>query len=86
LTRLGVLDKALNLFNEVEVPSGVLEELGKKRDRVYQELMKVINEGKIRVENIKRKFPKLGVGESSAIALALTKGKIVVLDDKKPGN
>jgi predicted nucleic acid-binding protein len=83
LTKLRVLNEALNLFSEVEIPSGVLEELERKKDEVYQELMRTINEGKIRIENVKRKLPRLGIGESSAILLALVKDKIVILDDKK---
>ena len=38
LVKLGVLDEALNLFSEVEVPSGVLEELERKRNNVHWEL------------------------------------------------
>ncbi len=73
----------LKLFSEVEVPSGVLEELERKRDEVYQELIRAINESSVRVENIRRRLPRLGVGESSAILLALARNKIVVLDDKR---
>lgn len=83
LAKLEVLSESLNLFSDVEVPSGVLEEIEKKRDEVYQELMRAIDEGKMRVENVKRRLPRLGIGESSAIFLALMKNKIVVLDDKR---
>ena len=83
LGKLGLLEKALSLFSEVEVPSGVLEEVERKRDVVYQELTRVIDEGRIRTEDVKRRLPRLGLGESSAILLALTRDKIVVLDDKR---
>ena len=83
LVELGILSETLNLFSEVEVPSGVLEELERKKDEVYQELTRAISEGRIRVEDVKRRLPRLGLGESSAILLALTRGKIVVLDDKR---
>ncbi len=83
LVKLGLLGKALSLFSEAEVPSGVLEELKRKKNRVYQELTRAIDEGRIRVEDIKRKLPRLGLGESSAILLALMKDKIIVLDDKR---
>ncbi len=83
LVKLGVLNETLNLFSEVEVPSGVLEELGRKKDEVYQELKGAISEGRIRVEGSKRRLPRLGLGESSAILLALTKDKIAVLDDRR---
>mgnify|MGYP000206231305 CR=1 FL=1 len=48
-----------------------------------QKLTRYINKGKIRVEYIKRRFPRLGLGESSAIFLSLMRSKIVVLDDKR---
>lgn len=83
LGKLGLLEKALSLFSEVEVPSGVLEEVKRKRDEVYQELTRVIDAGRIRTEDVKRRLPRLGLGESSAILLALTRDKIVVLDDKR---
>lgn len=83
LAKLGVLREALDLFSEVEVPSGVLEELGRKKDEVYRELMTCISEGRIRVEDVKKRLPRLGLGESSAILLALTRDKAIILDDKK---
>ncbi|RLF17493.1 MAG: hypothetical protein DRZ82_09750 [Thermoprotei archaeon] len=46
LTKLGVLEKALDLFSEVEVPDGVLEDLKRKKDEVYQKIIGYINEGK----------------------------------------
>ena len=83
LTKLGVLREALSLFSEVEIPYGVLKEIEKGDDEVHQELARLITEKKIYVEDIRRKLPRLGLGESSAIFLALVKKKIVVLDDKK---
>lgn len=83
LGKLGLLDKALSLFSEVEVPSGVLKELERKKDEVYQELTKAIDAGRIRIEDVERSLPRLGLGESSAILLALMRNKIVVLDDKR---
>lgn len=83
LGKLGLLERGLSLFDEVEVPSGVLEEVKKKEDKAYQELMRVIDAGKISVEDIKKRLPKLGLGESSAIFLALMRDKTVVLDDKR---
>lgn len=83
LVKLGILNEALKLFNEVEIPSGVLEEIERRKDKVYRELTKAISEGKVRVESVKRRLPRLGFGESSVILLALTKGRIAVLDDKR---
>ncbi len=82
MLNLGILNETLKLFNEVEIPSGVLEEIERRRDKVYRELTKAISEGKVRVESVKRRLPRLGLGESLVILLALTKGKIAVLDDK----
>ena len=83
LVKLGILKEALNLFSEVEVPRGVLEEIERRRDEVYRELTRLIAEEKIHVEDIRRKLPRLGLGESSAIFLALVKNKVVILDDKR---
>ena len=83
LVRPGLLRKVLDLFNDVEVPNGVLVEVERKKNEVYRELMGVIGEGKIRIGEVVKSFPRLGLGESSAIFLALNEGKIVVLDDKK---
>jgi len=83
LAKLELLEKALDLFSEIEVPSGVLEELKRKKDEVYQELTRAIDEGRVRIEDIRRRVPRLGLGESSAILLALMRSKIVVLDDKR---
>lgn len=83
LSKLGLLERALSLFSEVEIPRGVLEEVGRKRDEVYQELTRLIAEGRIRVEEVEKRLPRLGLGEASAIILALAKNKIVVLDDRR---
>ncbi len=83
LAKLGLLEKAISIFSEVEVPLGVLDEVEKKKDEAYAEIVKLIEKGRIRVENVRRKLPRLGLGESSAILLALMKEKILVLDDRK---
>jgi len=83
LAKLSLLEKALELFSEAEVPRGVLEEVERKRDEVYQELSRLISERKIRVEETRKRLPRLGLGESSAILLALMKDKIIVIDDRR---
>lgn len=83
MAKLGLLEKAFSLFSEVEIPHGVLEEVERKRDEVYQELTRLIAEGRIRVEKIRKRLPRLGLSESSAILLALVKNKIIVIDDKR---
>lgn len=47
------------------------------------EVTGLVKDGLIIVEDVSRIYPRLGIGESSAIHLAYEKGKIVVLDDKK---
>ncbi len=47
LTKLEALEKIFKLFSEIEILSGILEELKRKRNEVYQALTKHINEGKI---------------------------------------
>ena len=83
LSKLGLLKDAIDLFGEVEVSSGVIEELSRKKNKVYQELMEAISEGKVRLEDVRKRLPRLGLGESSTIFLALIKNKTAVLDDRK---
>ena len=83
LAKLGLLESAVGLFAEVEVPRAVLEEVGKKQDEVYRKLIGLVEANSIRVEQVDRRIPRLGAGEAEAILLALSRNKIVVLDDKK---
>lgn len=83
LAKLGLLESAVGLFTEVEVPRAVLEEVGKKQDEVYRKLIGLVEANSIRVEQVNRRIPRLGAGEAEAILLALSRNKIVVLDDKK---
>ena len=36
LTRLNLLEEAIKLFDEVEIPRGVLKELERRKDDVYE--------------------------------------------------
>lgn len=84
LAELGVLEDAVGeLFVEAEVPCGVLAELGRKKDEVFYAVMDLVRRELLRIEEVSRSFPRLGLGESSAILVALEKGKVVVLDDKR---
>ncbi len=83
LAKLGLLESAVGLFTEVEVPRAVLEEVGKKQDEVYRKLIGLVEANSIRVEQVDRRIPRLGAGEAEAILLALSRNKIVVLDYKK---
>lgn len=83
LTRLNLLEEAIKLFDEVEIPRGVLKELERRKDDVYEKVLRLINENKVKLEDIEHVFPRLGLGESSTIILALKHNKITVLDDRK---
>ncbi len=83
LAKLGLLEPTVGLFAEVEVPRAVLEEVGKKQDEVYRKLIELVEANRIKVERVDRRIPRLGAGEAEAILLALSRNKIVVLDDKK---
>ena len=84
LSKLGLLELALTeLFSEAQLPLGVLSELGRKDDAVYHLVKDMVRRGLLKVEEVSVAFPRLGVGESSAILVALNKGKVVVLDDKR---
>ncbi len=84
LSKLGLLELALTkLFSEAQIPQSVLSELGRKDDAVYHLVKDLVRRGLLKVEEVSVSFPRLGVGESSAILVALNKGKVVVLDDKR---
>jgi len=58
-------------------------ELERKHDNLYSHVKALLENGQLRIEEVSHVFPQLGLGESSAILVALNKGKVVVLDDKK---
>jgi len=43
----------------------------------------LVEKGQLYIEEASQAFPQLGLGESSVILVALNKGKVVVLNDKK---
>ena len=61
LAKLGVLEKAINIFNEIEVPRGVLEEIEKKKDKVYVELTRLISEVRLVLKILERGFLDSGL-------------------------
>lgn len=83
LAKLGLLEMITHIFNKIEIPKTVLEEIKIKKDKVYNAVASLIESKKLHVEDVEKQFSRLGIGESSAIFLALIKEKIVVLDDKK---
>ncbi len=84
LSRLGYLRKALQLiFEDAEIPKGVLTELERKKDSLLEDVARLVDEGLIKIEDFVKAYPRLGIGESSAIHLAYEKRKVVVLDDRR---
>jgi predicted nucleic acid-binding protein len=83
LSKLNYLDKALEFFEEIEVPLGVLREIELKDDEVKRKIRELLDSKRLKREDIDVEFPFLGRGESSAIRLALDKSKVLCLDDKK---
>ncbi len=83
LSKLGLLREGIELFGEVEIPTGVLKEIMRKDDDVRSEVLQYINEGLIKVEEREEEFPRIGLGESSVISLAFERKKMAVLDDKR---
>ena len=61
LAKLGVLEKAINIFNKIEVPRGVLEEIEKKKDKVYVELTRLISEVRLVLKILERGFLDSGL-------------------------
>jgi len=59
LAKLGLLESITKVFNDIEVPQGVLEEISKKKNEVYAGIIRLIRQGKIRIENVKKKLPRL---------------------------
>ncbi len=84
LAKLGLLEVSItSLFEEAQIPRGVLFELERKHDDVHTLIKTLIRERLLVVDEISVAFPRLGLGESSAILVGLNQGKIVVLDDRK---
>jgi len=83
LSKLNYLDKALEFFEEIEVPLGVLKEVELKDDEVKIKSREMLDSKRLKREDIDVEFPFLGRGESSAIRLALDNDKVICLDDKK---
>ena len=88
LTKIGVIDSALNLFHPVYVPSSVSKEILGKKDEsatLLEELQTkqrivVLQAGNRRLVNALGN--RLGRGEAEAIAIAIDKeANIICLDD-----
>jgi len=83
LAKLKYLNDVAALFKQVEVSRAVMKELSARKDEVYSRVKELVNRDVIKLEDVERDFPGLGRGESSTIFVALVKGKVAVLDDRK---
>ena len=93
LTKIGLLDRLLEIFEVVFIPNSVYEEVvvqGKKEGYPDAEIVEqAINEKKIVVQKVSEKktkiiHEKMHKGEKEAIELALTlKEPMILLDDEE---
>lgn len=88
LAKIGRLDLLTQLYEEVIIPSSVLDEVGAKPGKEVGEIQTLLQSQKLRLRKLKKQplegLPEdLGVGEQETIALALeTKADLVILDDR----
>ncbi len=84
LVKLGIIDDVFkHVLREAEIPRGVLVELERKKNIVYNKVLELIRRGLLKIEETIEQLPRLGLGESSTLLLALEKRKVAVLDDKR---
>jgi len=88
LSKLGFVDKAIDLFDHVLVPSSVEEEISQKRDRARDILQEALAAGKVKITTasnpqfVAALRRRLGKGESETIVIGLElKADMVILDD-----
>ena len=88
LTKLGIIEPALDLFDRIEIHSMVYMEIRRKPDASAEAVEDLIKEKQISVLKVRneRLFKalgrRLGKGEAEAIALAIETGTdLVILDD-----
>jgi predicted nucleic acid-binding protein len=88
LTKLGIIEAALDLFDRIDIPSSVYSEIHQKPDASVEAVEDLIKEKQISVSKARneRLFNalgrRLGKGEAEAIALAIETGAdFAILDD-----
>jgi predicted nucleic acid-binding protein len=88
LTKLGVIEAALGLFERIDIPSLVYSEIRRKPDASAEEVEDLIKGKRVSVlkaENerfVNALSRRLGKGEAEAIALSIETGAdLVILDD-----
>lgn len=89
LSKLGVIEPAISLFNKAIVPHFVKDEISGRDDEAFSALEKLIETGSIEIVNAKSsRFVnalrrRLGKGESEAIVVALdSEAEFAILDDR----
>ena len=88
LTKLGIIEAALELFDRIDIPSSVYSEIHQKPDASTEAIEGLIEGRRISVLNAENERfvsalgRRLGKGEAEAIALAIeTEADLVILDD-----
>jgi len=88
LTKLGILEAALDLFDRIDIPSSVYSEIRQKPDASAEAIEGLIEGRRVSVlkaENerfVSALGRRLGKGEAEAIALSVETGAdLVILDD-----
>ena len=88
LTKLCIIDAALDLFDRIDIPLSVCSEIRQKPDASAEAIEDLIEERRVSVlkaENerfVNALGRRLGKGEAEAIALSIeTRADLVILDD-----
>lgn len=84
LEKLKYIDKVVNVFSEVIIPSAVYDEIRAKNDESSKRIAELVKMGKIKVFQVDAEnIVGLHKGETEAISLAKKNNCWVVLDDLK---
>jgi predicted nucleic acid-binding protein len=88
LTKLGIIEAALDLFERIDIPSLVFSEIRQQQDASAEAVENLISRKRVSVlkaENqrfVNALNRRLGKGEAEAIALSIeTRADLVILDD-----
>lgn len=88
LTKLGIIEPALDLFDRIEIPSMVYMEIRRKPDASAEAVEDMIKKRRVPVSKAENERfvgalgRRLGKGEAEAIALSIETGAdLVILDD-----
>jgi len=82
LSKIGRLNILKSLFKEIYITSNVKEEVLIKDKAEYRVIENALQEGLLKVKNAKNEIKfDLGMGEQSAISLAIETGDNLIIDD-----